>query len=221
MSKVSLYFLSTLFVCFRFISFLSLYVVFVCRYVEIRSSRFPLELKLQTAVSCLVCVPGLDLGPLQEQSLLLTAEPSLWPLLACLKIGFCSADEAALELTAMYMFFSLLSVETLPCLTFSFLFLFLLFWDLILVSGPGWSWTHNTLTPVTPGLDCRCGHHTQPLHLFCYLLAVTFSFLLPLLTCVPLKAKFLKFFRSFFPTDKTIHNNLRTGLNLKHQRSLW
>lgn len=46
--------------------------------------------------------------------------------------------------------------------------------------------------------------------------AVTFPFLLPLLTCVPLKAKFLKFFRSFFPTDRIIHNNLRTGLNLKH-----
>lgn len=81
-----------------------MYIVFVCRYVETRSIRSPLELKLQAAVSHLVCVPGLDLGLLPEQYLLVTAEPSLQPLFACVKIGFYSVDQADLELVEMYMF---------------------------------------------------------------------------------------------------------------------
>jgi hypothetical protein len=37
----------------------------------------PLELELQMVVSCLVWMLGTKLGPLEEQPLLLTPEPSL------------------------------------------------------------------------------------------------------------------------------------------------
>lgn len=119
-------------------------------------------------------------------------------LLAYGKIGFHSAEQADLELVAMYLFQSSECSDyrdETPCLTFSFPFLFLFL-------SPDCSWTHNTLTLVSQVLDFRSGHPSQPLHLFSYL--VTLPLLLSLLTCVPLKAKFLTFFKSFFPTDKNI-----------------
>lgn len=70
-------------------------------------------------------------------------------LLACCKIGFHSEEQADLELVAMYLFQSSECSDyrdETPCLTFSFPFLFLFL-------SPHCSWTHNTLTLASAGLQ--------------------------------------------------------------------
>ena len=53
--------------------------VFLCTGVAFRVQKIPLGLELQMAVSHHVGVGGLNLGPVEEQPVLLTTEPSLLP----------------------------------------------------------------------------------------------------------------------------------------------